>query len=128
MSYSISKKVKTNFEETEALVISNLKAQGFGIITEIDLQKTFKSKLDVDFRKYKILGACNPKLANKAIGIDDQVGVLLPCNVCLQELSETETEVFTVNTHEMMKLTANEEITSLGSEINMRLENVLNSI
>lgn len=128
MSYSISKKVKASFEETEAKVIDNLKAQGFGVVSEINLQQTFKNKLDIDFRKYKILGACNPKLANKAIGIDDQVGVLLPCNVCLQAIDEKVTEVFTVNTFEMMKLTENKEIAALGEEINARLENVLEAL
>ena len=98
MDYYISTKLSNiGFEDAEKLVIEKLKEQGFGIVTEMDLKNTFKNKLNVDFRPYKILGACNPHYAYQAISSIDKIGVMLPCNVCIQQNSETEIEVFAIN-------------------------------
>ena len=93
MSYYIGKIVETSFEETLERVASALKDQGFGVLTEIDVQETLKKKLNVDFRKYRILGACNPPFAYRALQAEDKIGVLLPCNVIVQETTEGSEEV-----------------------------------
>lgn len=86
--YGMSVKLKGNIEEVKPKVLEALKAQGFGILTEIDVQKTFKQKLDVDFKPYLILGACNPRYAYRSLSIDDSIGLLLPCNVVLKQDSD----------------------------------------
>ena len=85
MAYVNSKIVNYTFEDAITKVTDELKKEGFGILTEIDVQETLKNKLDVDFRKYKILGACNPTFAYKALQTEETLGVLLPCNVVVQE-------------------------------------------
>ena len=85
MSYNISKKIERTFDEAIAKVTEELKKEGFGIISEIDLKEKFKEKLNIDFRNYKILGACNPALAYKAIEQEDKIGTMLPCNILVQE-------------------------------------------
>jgi uncharacterized protein (DUF302 family) len=86
-SYGMKTRVKGNLEEVKPRVLEALKAQGFGVLTEIDVQKTLKSKIDVDFKPYLILGACNPRFAYRALSADDEIGVLLPCNVVLKQES-----------------------------------------
>ena len=88
MSYYFSKTLGISFDEALVRVTEELKKEGFGILTEIDVKETMKKKMDVDFRKYKILGACNPPSAHKAVQTEDKIGTMLPCNVIVQELSE----------------------------------------
>ena len=87
-NYGISKKVSGTLEEVKPKVLEALKAQGFGILTEIDVQKTLKQKIDVDFKPYQILGACNPRFAYRALSTDEMIGLLLPCNVVLIQESD----------------------------------------
>ncbi|OGO65149.1 MAG: ABC transporter ATP-binding protein [Chloroflexi bacterium RBG_19FT_COMBO_47_9] len=84
-NYGISKKINGTLDEVKPRVLEALKSQGFGILTEIDVQKTFKQKIDVDFKPYQILGACNPRFAYRALSVDDEIGLLLPCNVVLKQ-------------------------------------------
>jgi uncharacterized protein (DUF302 family) len=84
-NYGISKKISGTLDEVKPRVLEALKSQGFGILTEIDVQKTFKQKIDVDFKPYLILGACNPRFAYRALSVDDEIGLLLPCNVVLKQ-------------------------------------------
>jgi uncharacterized protein (DUF302 family) len=86
MDYYFNKTIKGTFEEVIDKVTKGLKEEGFGILTEIDIKATMKKKLDVDFKKYKILGACNPPFAHKALLAEDKIGTMLPCNVIVQEL------------------------------------------
>ena len=81
MSYYFTKRINENFENAISKVTEELKKEGFGILTEIDVQETFKKKLDIDFKKYRILGACNPNFAFEAIKAEDKIGTMLPCNV-----------------------------------------------
>ena len=97
MNYNISKKVDSNFQDTISKVTNELQNEGFGIITEIDLQNKFKEKLGIDFRNYKILGACNPAMAYMAIEIEDKIGTMLPCNIVVQEHENGEVEVSAIN-------------------------------
>ena len=87
MSYYFSKKVKMAFEEAVVRITEELKKEGFGVLTEIDVKETLKKKLNVDFQQYKILGACNPLFAYEALQAEDKIGLMLPCNVIVQEKS-----------------------------------------
>lgn len=128
MSYYFAKIVQTNFEETLIKVEEELKKESFGVLTEIDVQATFKKKLDVDFRKYKILGACNPPFAHKALTAEDKVGVLLPCNVIVQELENNNVEVAIVNPIDSMQSVKNDKLGKIASEVTDKLKRVLNKI
>lgn len=125
MSKTISGKT---FEDVETGITEKLKEQGFGVITEIDLKSSFKNKLDVDFRKYKILGACNPVYAHKALLSNDKVGVLLPCNVCIQELQSGDIEVFAINPMEAMKAVETPEMQEFGVEVTAKLKAALENL
>lgn len=128
MSYYFAKTVETNFEETLIKIEEELKKESFGVLTEIDVQATFKKKLDVDFRKYKILGACNPPFAHKALTAEDKVGVLLPCNVIVQELDVSKVEVAIVNPIDSMQSVKNAALESIASEVTDKLKKVLENI
>lgn len=128
MSYYISKKSTYNFENTLVRVEEELKNEGFGILTEIDVQSTLKKKLDVDFKKYKILGACNPPIAYKALSSEDKIGVLLPCNVIVEENEKEEVEVAVINPLEAMKPVENEILEEFSIEVTNKLQKVLDNI
>lgn len=128
MSYYFSKTVKSNFDNTLKKVEEELKKESFGVLTEIDVQATFKKKLDVEFRKYKILGACNPSFAHQALTTEDKVGVLLPCNVIVQELDESNVEVAIVNPIDSMQSVENDKLSKIASEVTEKLKRVLENI
>lgn len=128
MSYYFAKTVQTNFEETLTKVEEELKKESFGVLTEIDVQATLKKKLDVDFRKYKILGACNPPFAHKALTAEDKIGVLLPCNVIVQELDDNKVEVAIVNPIDSMQSVKNEALAEIALEVTEKLKKVLENI
>ena len=118
----------TSFEDAIDKVSEELKKEGFGILTEIDVQATLKKKLDVDFYNYKILGACNPPFAYKALQSEDKVGTMLPCNVILQEREEGKIEISAVNPEASMQSVENESLAGVASEIKAKLEKVINSL
>ena len=124
MSYYFSKIVDLNFDDTLVKVENELKKEGFGVLTEIDVQATLKKKLDVDFRRYKILGACNPPFAHKALTAEDKIGVLLPCNVIVQETIDNKVEVAFMNPIEAMQAVKNEALGKIAEEINNKLKKV----
>jgi len=127
MSYYISKKIKSTFDEAENKIIEELKKVGFGILTEINVQETLKKKLNADFRRYKILGACNPHYAHKALQLEDKIGVLLPCSVIIQELEGSdEIEVAIMNPIEAMKAVGNSELLKYAEEIEVKLNSAIN--
>lgn len=128
MSYYNSKTVSYPFEQTIVKVTEELKKEGFGVLTEIDVKETLKKKLDVDFRKYKILGACNPPSAYKALSIEENIGVLLPCNVIVQEKEEGKVQVSVVNPLESMKAVNNVSLVDVASEVSTKLTRVLENI
>lgn len=128
MSYYFSKVVNFSFEEALNKVSEALKQEGFGILTEIDVQATLKNKLDVDFRKYKILGACNPPLAHRALTAEDKIGVLLPCNVVVQEKEINKIEVSIMNPIEAMQAVKNENLNNVANEVTKKLQKVLENI
>lgn len=128
MSYFFEKIVSTGYDETLELVTSALKAEGFGVLTEIDVQATLKMKLNADVRKYKILGACNPPFANKAIHIEENVGLMMPCNVVVQETGGDKIKVSVINPTAAMSAIGNENLSELAVEITAKLERVINTL
>lgn len=128
MDYTISKKVNKDFQQAVADVTAELKKEGFGIITEIDLQEKFKEKLDVSFRPYKILGACNPALAHDAIGQEPHIGVMLPCNVLVQETENGDVEVAAVNPLNTIGNIDNDKLKDLAQEVSNKLQLVLDRL
>ncbi len=125
MKYFNSKTIKGQFEPTIKRVTELLSEEGFGIQSEINVTKTFKEKLDVDFKNYVILGACNPHLALRAFQSEDKIGTLLPCNVIVIEQGEDEVEVATIDPNSMMSQIGNPELNVLGLEASKRLNRVL---
>lgn len=119
---------KVNFDEALEKVTQALKTEGFGVLTEIDVQATLKKKLDVDFRKYKILGACNPPLAHRALSEETLVGLLLPCNVVVFEEDDQTISTSIVNPLEMFKVVDNAQLATIAGEVNGKLKRVLETI
>lgn len=128
MSYNNSKQVSTSFEDTIIKVTEELKNEGFGVLTEIDVKETLMKKLDVDFRKYRILGACNPPLAFKALSTEENIGVMLPCNVIVQELENGSVRVSAINPMEAMKAVENPNLEEVANTVSEKLVKVLNNL
>ncbi|TXD46017.1 DUF302 domain-containing protein [Polaribacter sp. IC073] len=128
MNYYFNKTVNGTFEEVIEKVKKVLKEEGFGILTEIDIKETLKKKLDVDFKQYKILGACNPPFAYKALEAEDKIGTMLPCNVIVQEIGTEIIEVAAVNPMASMQAVDNKELHTIASEITSMLEVVIEKL
>jgi len=129
MSYHFNKTVRgKSFDEVTEIVKSELKTEGFGIITEIDLKETFRKKLDIEFRNYKILGACNPQFALKALELEKKIGVFLPCNVVIDELEPGVVEVSAVDPVASMISVKNESLGSTATAIRQKLMNVIDRL
>ena len=128
MSYYFSKTVSSGFEETITKATEELKKQGFGVLTEIDVSATLKKKINVDFRRYRILGACNPSFAHKALLAEDKIGTMLPCNVVVQELADGRIEVAAVNPVASMAAVQNESLGAIAAEVQSKLKCVIESI
>jgi uncharacterized protein (DUF302 family) len=124
MAYYIGKMTDLGFTEAVEKLTEELQKEGFGVITEINVQETFKKKLDLDFRPYIILGACNPHYAHQAIELDDKIGALLPCNFIVQESGDG-TEVFAMNPSETMSKLLGDEIKEISEAITTKVQNVL---
>lgn len=125
MSYYFSKIVDGNFDTAIEKVTEELKKEGFGILTEIDVKETLKKKLDVDFRKYKILGACNPHFAHQALLAEPHIGTMLPCNVIVQELENGKVEITAVNPVASMMAIKNDSLGSVANEVKEKLQKVI---
>jgi uncharacterized protein (DUF302 family) len=128
MSYYFSRKVKAPFEDVENRVRIALKEEGFGVLTEIDVRETLKKKLDVDFRKYKILGACNPPFAYKALQVEDKIGTMLPCNVIVQEVGTDEVEVAAIDPIASMQAVKNAALQPVADEVQRKLKKVIDKV
>jgi uncharacterized protein (DUF302 family) len=128
MSYYFSKIINESFDKTIMKVILSLKNEGFGVLTEIDVKETLKKKLDVDFQKYTILGACNPSFAYKALKAEDKIGIMLPCNVIVQEISEGEVEVAAVDPVVSMKAVENPALLEIANQVQEKLRKVIESL
>jgi uncharacterized protein (DUF302 family) len=127
MDYTIATQVDTDFETTIENVTEELEEQGFGILTDINVQKTLKEKLDEDYRKYRILGACNPEFAHEAMEKETAIGSLLPCNVIVYE-DTGKVFVEAVDPHTIVSATGNEELREIASEAKERLEKAVQKL
>lgn len=128
MSYFFAKKLDKDFDTVIAEVTEALKTEGFGVLTEIDVSATLKKKIDVDFRKYRILGACNPSYAHKALMQEDKVGTMLPCNVIVQQLDDGQVEVAAVDPIASMSGINNPALAEIATEVQAKLKKVIDSV
>lgn len=128
MNYYISRQLKMSIAAAESLARDALTKEGFGVLTEIDVQATLKGKLDVDVPPYRILGACNPLFAFKALQAEPRIGTMLPCNVILREISENEVEVSAIDPVISMQAVENPALAPIAGEIREKLKRVLDSL
>lgn len=128
MSYYFSKIVDDSFDDAIERVTENLANEGFGVLTTIDVSGTLKKKLDVDFQRYTILGACNPGYAHKALLAEDKIGTMLPCNVIVQETADGKVEVAAVDPMASMAAIENESLGEIASEVRSKLQSVIGSL
>ena len=125
MSYYFSKKIDLPFDDAVEHVTEKLKERGFGVLTEIDVKATLKTKLDVDFRNYRILGACNPPFAHKALLAEPKIGLMLPCNVIVEELESCEVEISAIDPIASMAAVVNQELAEIASQVREMLRQVI---
>ncbi|MHB8708056.1 MAG: DUF302 domain-containing protein [Desulfuromonadales bacterium] len=125
MSYYFVKNLASSFEKAISDVTEELKKEGFGILTEIDVTATLKKKLNVDFPKYTILGACNPPFAYKALQAEPKIGTMLPCNVIVQELADGTIDVAAVDPLASMQSIQNPKLQGIAEEIRLKLKKVI---
>lgn len=128
MSYYFNTYIQGTFDEALERVTASLKAEGFGILTEIDVKATLKTKLDVDFHNYKILGACNPPFAYKALQAEDKIGTMLPCNVIVQEKEKGKVEVAAVDPVASMKAIDNPRLSDIARQVREKLKKAVMSL
>jgi uncharacterized protein (DUF302 family) len=128
MSYYISRKSSRPFDAVVADTIEKLRAQGFGVLTDIDVQATLKAKLGAQIGGYRILGACNPQFAHTALGLEDKLGVLLPCNVIVREAGADTVEVASIDPVSSLERTANPALVPLAEEVRRRLTAVVDAV
>jgi len=126
--YGFTVTVNGQFDDVVGRVTEALKGEGFGVLTEIDVKATLKAKLDIDKRPYKILGACNPQLANQAIEAEPDIGLLLPCNVVVREAEDGSIIVGFMDPAAVLGLVGREELQVLGTEVRTRLERVRDAL
>ncbi len=125
MTYYFSKILDLPFGEAVERVTAELKEEGFGVLTEIDVKATQKKKLELEFRPYKILGACNPTFAHQALQAEDKIGTMLPCNVIVQEMEIGRTEVAAIDPAASMQAVENPDLSSIADEVRKRLQQVI---
>jgi len=125
MAYYYSKTVRTGFDEAVSGIKQALKEEGFGILTEIDVKDTLKKKLDVEFRNYRILGACNPPFAYKALQAEDKIGTMLPCNVVVQETADGGVEVAAIDPVASMQAIGNPNLRRIAEAIGQKLKRII---
>jgi uncharacterized protein (DUF302 family) len=125
MTYYYSKTVQLGFDEAVSRITQALKEEGFGILTDIDVKSTLKKKLDVDFRNYRILGACNPPFAYKALQAEDKVGTMLPCNVIVQETADGDVEIAAIDPIASMKAIENPNLREVAEVVGQKLKTVI---
>jgi uncharacterized protein (DUF302 family) len=128
MKYYFNKTLSIPFDDAVAGVTEELKKEGFGILTEIDVKETLKKKLDVDFNKYKILGACNPSFAYRALLSEDKIGTMLPCNVVVQEVENGQVEVAAVDPMASMQAVENPDLREIAEQVQTKLKSVIDNL
>ena len=125
MNYGYKRQINQSFEQTEQSLRQSLQKEGFGVITEIDVKSVFKQKLNSDFKKYKILGVCEPNTAFEAISIDEQIGLLLPCNVVIWENDDKSTSVAAIDAKVQLAIAEKSDLTNHADKINQKLRSAV---
>jgi len=128
MSYYLSRTVPLEFDTTVSRVKEALANEGFGVLTEIDVQATLKAKIDADLQGYRILGACNPALAYQGLQLEDKLGVLLPCNVIVRQAAPGRVEVAAIDPVTSMERTGNAQLASMAAEVRERLRRAVDTV
>ena len=128
VGYALARTLDLSYEEVDARVRDELQKEGFGVLTEIDVKETLKQKLDVDFPKYEILGACNPPLAHQALTHEADIGLLLPCNVVVRELEDGRTMVEAIDPVKQLSVAENPALPELAAEVRERMERVIAAV
>ena len=128
MPYSFSKTIDMTFDEAISSVKQELQREGFGVLTEIDVKETLKQKLNVDFQRYTILGACNPSFAYQALQLEDEVGVMLPCNVIVQEHAGGGVRISAVDPVASMQAIDNPKLKEIADQVRDRLKSVIDAL
>ncbi len=128
MAYYFSKTLPVGFDEAPRRTTEALQREGFGIITEIDVKQTLKAKIGVEFRRYRILGACNPKLAHEALQLEDKIGTMLPCNVVVQDVGNNQTEIAAIDPVASMQAVDNPRLMQAAGRVQALLRNVVSSL
>lgn len=128
MEYYFSKKLREPFDTVVEKVTEELKKEQFGVLTQINVKETLKKKIDVDFKPYLILGACNPQYAYKALSAEDKIGTMLPCNVIVQQLDKDTVEVAAINPIASMQAVQNEALGGIAQDVTEKLKRVVGSL
>jgi uncharacterized protein (DUF302 family) len=128
MSYYFGKTVQGSFDEVVSKTIAALKTEGFGIISDLDIEKTLHEKIGVAFRRYRILGACNPKLAYEALQLEDKIGTMLPCNVVVQQRPGQDVEVAAIDPFASMQGVDNDDLKTAARQVGVKLQRVVEAI
>ncbi len=128
MKYSYSKDINVSFDKVEKNVVNALMDVGFGVLTEVNIQGAFKSKLNINYKKYKILGACNPNLAHEALEYDPLIGILMPCNIVIIDNEDGTTKVVFPNAKNLLEITENKKIDTLSEKVDILLESAFKSL
>ena len=128
MQYSFNKILDMSFDNAVNRVMDELKKEGFGVLTDVDVQMTLKKKLDVDFRKYRILGACNPHFAYKALQAESRIGTMLPCNVIVQETEQGKIEVSAIDPIASMQVIGNPKLKDIANQVKDKLKKVIENL
>ncbi len=128
MKYSYSKDINVSFDKVEKNVVNALMDVGFGVLTEVNIKGAFKSKLNINYKKYKILGACNPNLAHEALEYDPLIGILMPCNIVIIDNEDGTTKVVFPNAKNLLEITENKKIDTLSEKVDILLESAFKSL
>ena len=128
MDYGYQKTVRKSFQNIDNEIRKNLSEEGYGIITEIDLQKTFKEKLDIDYNRYTVLGACNPMMANEALKIEPEVGMLMPCNIIFWENKDKSVTISGIDAEKQLRNTNHKDLIKIGQDVNKLLKEAIDAI
>lgn len=128
MSYHFTTTLETSFENAIETVTKALKEEGFGVLTEIDVKATFKKKLDVEYPRYQILGACNPEFAYQALQKEEKIGTMLPCNVIVQDNEDGTVDISAVDPMSSMQAVENRELGEIAEQVQQRLQKIIESL
>ena len=128
MKYGYQKTVSISFEDVDSKIRSTLAENGFGVITEIDIKKTFKEKLNIDYPRFRILGACNPELAEKALKMESEVAMLMPCNVVFWENEDSTVTLSAIDAEQQLSVTEHDDLIQIGKDVNIMLKTAIDRV